>query len=72
MHCLCVQSESERVFESQRRAWPVLKRDLFNNSDNIKRFFGFCAEDIVLREAVAGSDFDVHEVSSVHTLDWSN
>ena len=29
------------------------------------------AEDIVLREAVADSDFDVNEVSCVHILDWS-
>ena len=48
---------------------PVFETDLFNNSDNDKRFFGFCAEDIVLREAVEDSDFDVNEVSSVHTLD---
>ena len=40
-------------------------------SDNNERFYGFRAEDIVLREAVADSDFDVNEVSSVHTSDWS-
>ena len=50
--------------------WPVFKTDLFNDSDN-ERFFGFRAEDIVLHEAVADSDFDVNEVSSVHTSDWS-
>ena len=57
---------------SQRNTLPVLKRDLFNDSDNDERFFGFCAADIVLRKAVADSDFDVNEVSSVHTSDWSN
>ena len=43
-------------------------------SDNNERFFGFCAQDIVLQEAVADPDIDVSEVSSVqlHTLDWSN
>ena len=46
--------------------------DLFNDSDSDEQFFGFRAEDIVLREAVADSDIDVSEVSSVHTLDWSN
>ena len=40
-------------------------------SDNDEQFYGFCAEDIMLQEAVADSDFNVNEVSSVHTLDWS-
>ena len=40
-------------------------------SDSDERFYGFHAEDIVLREAVADSDYDVNEVSSVHTSDWS-
>ena len=51
---------------------PVFKMDLFNDSDNDKWFFGFRAEDIVLGEAIADSDFDLNEVSSVHTWDWSN
>ena len=46
--------------------------DLFNDSDNDERFSGFRAEDIMLREAVADADFDINEVSSVHTSDWSN
>ena len=50
----------------------VFKTDLFNNSGNDKRFFGCCAEDTVLQEAVADSDFDVNEVNSVHTSGWSN
>ena len=53
---------------SQRNALPVFKTDLFNDSENDERFFGFRAEDIVFREAVADSDFDINEVSSV----WSN
>ena len=40
-------------------------------SDNDERFYGFRAEDVVLREAVADSDFDVNEVSSVHSSGWS-
>ena len=51
---------------------PIFKTDLFNDSDNDDRFFGFCAEDIVSREAVADLDFDVNEVSSVHSSVWSN
>ena len=45
---------------------------LFDDSDNDEQFYGFHAEVIVLREAVIDSDFDINEVSSVHTLDWSN
>ena len=51
--------------------FPVFETGLFNDSDNDERFYGFRAEDIVLREAVADSDSDVNEVSSVHTSDWS-
>ena len=50
----------------------VFETGLFDDSDNDERFYGFRAEDIVLREAVVDSDFDVYEVSSVHTLGWSN
>ena len=50
---------------------PVFETGLFDGSDNDKRFYGFCAEDIVLREAVEDLDFDVNEVSSVHTSEWS-
>ena len=46
--------------------------DLFNDSDNEEPFFGFRAEDIVLQEAVAGSDIGISKVRSVHTLDWSD
>ena len=42
-----------------------------HDSDNDEWFYGFHAEDIVLREAVADSNFEVNEVSSVHTSDWS-
>ena len=56
---------------SQRNALPVFKAGLFDDSDNDERFYGFHGEDIVLREAVADSDFDVNEVGSVHTSDWS-
>ena len=51
---------------------PVLETGLFDNSDNDECFYGFRAEDIVLWEAVADSNFDANEVSSVHTSDWSN
>ena len=51
---------------------PVFKTYLFNHSDKDEQFSGFCVEDIMLREAVADSEFDVNEVSSVHTSDWSN
>ena len=73
LHCLCVRSESERVFES----WVEETRCRFSRrvsstiSDKDERCYGFCAEDIVLREAVADLDFDINEVSSVHSLDWS-
>ena len=73
MHCLCVRSKSERVFES-----PVEEtRCRFSRwvsstiSDNNEQFYGFRPEDIGLREAVADSDFDINEVSRVHTSDWS-
>ena len=74
LHCLCVRSKSERDFESrvEKNVLLVFEMDIFNDSDNDERFLGFQVEDIVLREAVADSDFDVNEVSSVHTLDWSN
>ena len=45
---------------SQRNALPVFETRLFDDSDNDERFYGFCAEDIVLREAVADSDFDIN------------
>ena len=48
---------------------PVFETGLFDDSDNDERFYGFHAEDTVLQEAVADSDFNVNEVSSVHTLD---
>ena len=51
---------------------PVFQTDLFNDSDNDEEFFGFRTKDIALPEAVADSDSDVNEVSSVHTSDWSN
>ena len=73
LHCLCVWSESERVFESrveETRCW-FSRRVSSTISDNDERFCGFRAEDIVLREAVADSDFIVNEVSSVHSSDWS-
>ena len=50
---------------------PVFKTGLFDDSNNDERFHGFRAEDIVLREAVADSDFNTNEGSSVHTSDWS-
>ena len=73
LHCLCVRSESERVFESrvEEMHCRFLRRVSSMISDNDKRFYGLCAEDIVLQEVVADSDFDVNEVSSVHTSDWS-
>ena len=51
---------------------PVLKTELFNDSDDDNQFSGFRADDIVFRKAVADSDFNVNEVSSVHKSDWSN
>ena len=73
LHCLCVQSESKRVFESrveETRCW--FSRQVFLTiSDNDEQFYGFHAEDIVLREAVADLDFNVTEVCSVHSSDWS-
>ena len=51
---------------------PVFETGLFDDSDSYERFYGFRAEHIVLQEAVADSDFDINEVSSVHTSDWSN
>ena len=73
LHCLCVWSESERVFESRVEGtrWRFSRRVSSTISHNDERFYGFCAEDIVLREAVADSDFDVNKVSSVHSSDWS-
>ena len=52
---------------SRRNALLVFKTDLFNDSDDDERFFGFCAEDIVLQKAAADLDFDINEGSSVHT-----
>ena len=73
LHCLCVRSESERVFESRVEGTRCRfsRRVSSTISDNDERFYGFRTEDIVLREAVADSDFDVNEVSSVHSSDWS-
>ena len=73
LHCLCVRSESESFWKSSRRnAQPAFKMDLFNDSDNDQRFSGFRTEHIMLWEAVADSEFNVNEVSSVHTSDWRN
>ena len=49
--------------------FPVFETGLFDDSDSDEQFCGFRAEDTVLREAVVDSDFDVNEVSSVHTSD---
>ena len=69
---LCSKRKWESFFKlSQRNALPVFETGLFNDSDKDERFYGFRAQDIVLREAVADSDFNVYEVSSVHTSDWS-
>ena len=49
--------------------------DILDSTDDDEPFFGFDAEDIVLREVQAESDIDVGSVSSVHTLDpsdWDN
>ena len=56
-------SESERVFETnesrvEETRCRFFKTDLFKDSDNDERYFGFRAQDIVLQEAVADSDFD--------------
>ena len=73
LHCLCVQSESERVFESGvEEMCRRFSRWVSDDSDNDEQFCGFRTEDIVLQEAVADFDFDINEVSSVHTSDWSN
>ena len=73
LHCLCVWSESERVFESrvEETRCRFSRRVSSTISDNDKWFYGFRAEDIVLREAAADSDFDVNEVNSVYLSDWS-
>ena len=72
LHCLCVRSESERVFESrvEEMRCRFSRRVSSTISDNDEQFYGFRTEDIVLREAVADLDFDVNEVSSVHSSDW--
>ena len=60
---LCTKRKSDSFWKSsQRNVLTVFKTDLFNDSDNSKRFFGFRAENIVLREAIADLDFDVNEV----------
>ena len=69
---LCSSRKWESFWKSSRRnALPVFETGPFDDSDNDEWFYGFHAEDIVLREAVADSDFDANEVSSVHTSDWS-
>ena len=46
---------------------PTFKTDLFNDSGSDKRFYGFHAVDIVLREAVADLDIDVVKLAvSIH------
>ena len=68
-----VRESKKHVRESrvkETRCW-FSRRVSSRISDNDERFYGFCAEDIVLWEAVADSDLDVNEVSSVHTSDWS-
>ena len=73
LHCLfCPKRKWESFLKSSRNVLPVFETGLFNDSDNDERFYGFRAEDIVLWEAVADSNFDVNDVSSVHTSDWSN
>ena len=46
--------------------------DILDSTDDDEPFFGFDAEDIVLREVRAESDIDVGSVSSVHTSDLSD
>ena len=68
---LCLKRKWENFLKSSRRnTFPVFETGLFDDSDD-EWFYGFHAEDIVLREAVTDSDFNVNEVSSVHTSDWS-
>ena len=70
---LCTKQKWESFWKSSwKNVLPVIKIDLFNDSDNNEWFSGVCAEDIMLRVTVAASEFDVDEVSSVHTSDWSN
>ena len=57
LHCLCVQSESERAFESQvEETHCLFSRWISSMIQKMTWFFGFRAEDIVLREAVADLD----------------
>ena len=46
--------------------------DILDSTDDDEPFFGFDAEDIVLREVQAESDIDVGSVSSVHMSDLSD
>ena len=40
----------------------VFKMDLFSDLDNDERFSDFSTEDIMLREAVADSEFNANEL----------
>ena len=46
--------------------------DILDSTDDDEPFFGFDAEDSVLREVRAESDIDVGSVSSVHRSDLSD
>ena len=69
---LSTKQKWESFWKSIQRIVLVFKMDLFNDSDNEVWFSGFCTDDTMLREAVADSEFNVNEVSSVHIADWSN
>ena len=46
--------------------------DILDSTDDDEPFFGFDAEDSVLREVRAESDINVSSVSNVHTSDLSD
>ena len=72
VYSLCSKRKWESFWKlSRRNTLLVFETGLFDDSDNDKQFYGLRAEDIVLQEAVADSDFAANEVSSVHTSDWS-
>ena len=73
-HCLCVQSESERVFvsrvEETRCRFSRWISSMIQTTTN--ESLAFTLKTLCFEKHSGDSDSDVNEVSSVHTSDWSN
>lgn len=70
----CLTEKEEAIFYKLfgQQSFSSFAMDILDSTDDDEPFFGFDAEDSVLREVRAESDIDVGSVSSVHRSDLSD